>query len=247
MAQIVEATCYICRLACTLPRYFPSVHGFRRDDLIGALLPVVASEAVLLMRKNVVVRFGSRPTREQFAVLMERETIWDIERSFGTRVLNLQAAKFDIWAKRACHVVCDENDLRVYDRWLFDYAQAWLDAEKNMGHQAILPDLRSQLIERMEHWKAVGRRYLTSYRAELEKLTEQPSKRLKATVVSRTAARKMEKYLDCKGIGQTDFATTVGTTDRTLRSFRKTGKVRRDILESIAKHMGTTKEALLED
>jgi hypothetical protein len=55
----------------------------------------------------------------------------------------------------------------------------------------------------------------------------------------------MENHLESRAIGLTDFAATVGTTDRTLRSFRKTGKVRRDILESIARHMGTTKEALL--
>jgi hypothetical protein len=77
--------------------------------------------------------------------------------------------------------------------------------------------------------------------------TEQRGKRLRATVSSLIAARKMEKYLESKAIGQTEFAITVGTTDRTLRSFRKTGKVRRDILESIAKQMRTTKEALLKE
>lgn len=71
--------------------------------------------------------------------------------------------------------------------------------------------------------------------------------RLKATVNSPIAARRMETYLKSNGIGQTDFAATVGTTDRTLRSFRRTGKVRRDIFESIATHMGTTKEALIRE
>jgi hypothetical protein len=75
--------------------------------------------------------------------------------------------------------------------------------------------------------------------------TEKRVKRLSATVNSPIAARKLETYLDAKGIGLTDFASRVGTTDRTLRSFRKCGKVRRDIFESIAKHMGTTKEVLL--
>jgi hypothetical protein len=48
-----------------------------------------------------------------------------------------------------------------------------------------------------------------------------------------------------QAIGQTDFASSVNTTDRTLRAFRKTGKVRRDILEAIAKKMNITKEELL--
>jgi hypothetical protein len=57
----------------------------------------------------------------------------------------------------------------------------------------------------------------------------------------------METYLREKGIGQTEFAIQAQTTDRTLRNFRKTGKVRRDILASIASAMGTTKEKLLKD
>lgn len=76
--------------------------------------------------------------------------------------------------------------------------------------------------------------------------TEQ-RERLRATIYSPVAARRMETYLVSKSISQTDFAATVGTTDRTLRSFRKTGKVRRDIFKSIATHMGTTKEALLKE
>jgi hypothetical protein len=75
--------------------------------------------------------------------------------------------------------------------------------------------------------------------------SEPADRRLRSTVHSPIAARRMETYLKSKAIGQTDFAATVGTTDRTLRSFRKTGKVRRDIFDSIATHMGTTKEALL--
>jgi DNA-binding Xre family transcriptional regulator len=66
-----------------------------------------------------------------------------------------------------------------------------------------------------------------------------------STVNCPAAARKMEQYLAAKGVGLTDFASTVGTTDRTLRRFRRTGKVRRAIFESIAKAMKTTKEDLL--
>jgi hypothetical protein len=55
----------------------------------------------------------------------------------------------------------------------------------------------------------------------------------------------MEGYIKSTGIGQTEFANLARTTDRTLRAFRKTGKVRRDIFAAIAEAMGTTKEALL--
>jgi hypothetical protein len=69
-------------------------------------------------------------------------------------------------------------------------------------------------------------------------------KRLRSTVLSPVAARRMEHYMESHG-GQTDFANKVGTTDRTLRSFRKNGRIRRDIFEAIAGAMGTTPEELL--
>jgi len=55
----------------------------------------------------------------------------------------------------------------------------------------------------------------------------------------------MVEHLKSKAIGQTDFASSIGTTDRTLRAFRKTGRVRRDIFKAIAKGMNITKEELL--
>lgn len=60
-------------------------------------------------------------------------------------------AKFEVWAERACQVVWSEDDLRACDRWLRDYAQAWFDAEKHAGRDAILPEIRSRLLERMSH------------------------------------------------------------------------------------------------
>jgi DNA-binding Xre family transcriptional regulator len=68
--------------------------------------------------------------------------------------------------------------------------------------------------------------------------------RLSSSINSPLAARRMESYL-AQGVGQTDLATRAGTTDRTLRKFRKTGKIRRDLLDGIAKAMGTTMESLL--
>lgn len=70
------------------------------------------------------------------------------------------------------------------------------------------------------------------------------TKRLRATVTSPVAARRMEAYMESHG-GQTKFAIKVGTTDRTLRSFRRNGRVRPDIFDAIAGAMGTTPEELL--
>ena len=71
------------------------------------------------------------------------------------------------------------------------------------------------------------------------------AKRFPASITSPTAARRMEAYMESKGLGQTEFAVRADTTDRTLRAFRKTGKVRRNTFDAIAKAMGTTREALL--
>lgn len=70
-------------------------------------------------------------------------------------------------------------------------------------------------------------------------------KRLRSTVFSLAAARRMEAYMESNGIGQTEFAREVDTTDRTLRSLRRTGRVRRDIFNNIARAMKTTPEELL--
>lgn len=97
------------------------------------------------------------PTRERFAEWMQRGGPFSAEREFAAWTLNFVAAKFDIWAKRACHVVWDEYDLKVFDKWLFDYAESWLRAERHAGRDAILPELRARLIEHMEFWKAAAR------------------------------------------------------------------------------------------
>jgi hypothetical protein len=68
--------------------------------------------------------------------------------------------------------------------------------------------------------------------------------RLSPMIESKEAARKLELFLR-RGTGQTEFATKIGTTDRTLRSFRKTGKIRRDIFDAIARGMGLSREDLL--
>jgi hypothetical protein len=70
-------------------------------------------------------------------------------------------------------------------------------------------------------------------------------KRLSASVTSHVAASKVAQYLQSNGMGVSEFAIQAQTTDRTIRNFRKTGKVRRDILVNIARAMGTTRDELL--
>jgi hypothetical protein len=71
------------------------------------------------------------------------------------------------------------------------------------------------------------------------------AKRLSSTVSSTAAARRMTAYIETKGIKLADFASKVGTTDRTLRTFRNTGRLRHDLFEAVAVAMGTTRKDLL--
>ena len=69
--------------------------------------------------------------------------------------------------------------------------------------------------------------------------------RLSATITSPTAAQKMQVYMNAHALGQTEFAIQAGTSDKTIRKFRQTGKIRRSILTGIASAMRITKEELL--
>ena len=70
-------------------------------------------------------------------------------------------------------------------------------------------------------------------------------KRLPATITSQLAAARLDAYLRKNNIGQAEFATRAQTTERTLRSFRKNGKLRRDLFDNVAKQMGLTRDELL--
>ena len=133
------------------------------------------------------------------------------------------------------------------------------------AHTAMVGLLRSMLSRNKAHdqeseitisdgWTALERAIadVQHKNAETDRLVTnanqaEPSQaeRLSGTIESLSAARCMEKYLESHAIGQTQFAIQVSTTDRTLRSFRRTGRVRRDIFERIAKAMGIEKETLL--
>lgn len=76
------------------------------------------------------------------------------------------------------------------------------------------------------------------------KVAERPA-RFSPTISSPSAARKMEAYMNAKGLDQTEFSIQAKTTDKTIRKFRQTGKVKRSILVGIAAAMGISREELL--
>jgi lambda repressor-like predicted transcriptional regulator len=73
----------------------------------------------------------------------------------------------------------------------------------------------------------------------------EPKRRFPSQVKSESAARKVEDYMNKRGLNQTEFSSKAGMTDRTLRNFLRTGVARRSTLDGIASAMGVTKESLL--
>ena len=102
-----------------------------------------------------------------------------------------------------------------------------------------------QEVRKSDEWLNLAKEVADAQCGSSESKHSTPKSRLKATVSSPFAAKRMEAFLESKAIGQTDFANSVGTTDRTLRAFRKTGKVRRDIFDAIAMKMNITKAELM--
>lgn len=72
-------------------------------------------------------------------------------------------------------------------------------------------------------------------------------KRLSTQIDSPIAARRLEAYLESKLIRQTEFGIQVGTTDRTIRKFRETGRIGRDLFDKFAAAMGCTREELMKE
>ncbi len=77
---------------------------------------------------------------------------------------------------------------------------------------------------------------------------DEPAKTVRPSsgkIASLLAAERMKDFIEQNGLTQPVFAERAGTTDRTIRSFGKNGKVRKDIFRQIAEAMGTTPEKLL--
>jgi hypothetical protein len=122
-----------------------------------------------LCRLNSKFLRGKPTGQEGFAKWMEQNKWVSAREDFTAWVLSLCVAKFDIWAKRGIQVVWSADSLRAYDQWLFNYAQAWLEAQRKSGHltDGALFDLRSRLAEHVEWWKGEARRYLAAQKAHL--------------------------------------------------------------------------------
>jgi len=84
---------------------------------------------------------------------------------------------------------------------------------------------------------------VVGHRAESGK--KAPRKRMSRTLGSPEALRVVADYLEETKLTDTQFGIQFDTTDRTIRSFRSTGEMRRSNFEAMAKSMGLTTEELL--
>jgi hypothetical protein len=69
--------------------------------------------------------------------------------------------------------------------------------------------------------------------------------RISRSVHSEKAARRMEVYLQEKGLTQTKFCEDIDTDAKTLYSFRRTGNVGKSVAKRIADAMGVTFEEFI--
>lgn len=65
------------------------------------------------------------------------------------------------------------------------------------------------------------------------------------SVGSPEAVSAVKQYIHSRGLSQTEFSIEAGVSERTLRSFLASGKMRRSSLDGVARAMGVTLEQLL--
>jgi len=86
---------------------------------------------------------------------------------------------------------------------------------------------------------------LSTQTPEPKQTSQKRSFRWEASIGSASAVRRVEAFIKANGMSMTEFASRAGTTDRTLRKFRKTGRIKRAIFDGIAEAMGVTRDELL--
>jgi hypothetical protein len=129
-------------------------------------------------------------------------------------------AKFDVWARRGLQVVWTDDTVREYDRFLVDYANAWIESVSRLlaarrppfSSESHLADLRRRLAARVHHWKVEARRHRIQQEAQAAAAAPEIQKAPAAELVERRrlAVRKYREDHDLDAVG---FAQTVGISD----------------------------------
>jgi hypothetical protein len=80
---------------------------------------------------------------------------------------------------------------------------------------------------------------------EVSSVRSDQRKRMSRSVGTPAAVNVMNEYLQHRPLTDTQFGNQFNSTDRTVRKFRSTGKMRRSTFEEMAKSMGLTSDQLL--
>ena len=97
-------------------------------------------------------------------------------------LLESVSGRFDIWADRGINVIRSKGSIRNYERWLLDYANAWIQLmgaeiakERAAGRSdapgdQFLAELKSRLTARFEHWRAEVRKWVAEWEDYIRKV-----------------------------------------------------------------------------
>jgi hypothetical protein len=154
----------------------------------------------------------------------------------------LVVAKFDVWARRGVQVVWTDDAVRSYDRWLVDYANAWVESLfprvthlPPLPREMFLDDLRRRLAARVQHWKAEARRYRLLQEAHAAAVAPAIQRPPSRELIERRR-RAVQKYREQHGLDAVGFARAAGISESAVRGI---------IREDTTRFNRTTQEKLL--
>src|SRR5437868_6550686 len=86
------------------------------------------------------------------------------------RLMPFYRGKFDVWAWRGLAGIQNDEDLRLYDKWLVSFAQNWLDDrgiessnDPEEHKRPLIAELHKKLLEGIAHWQSEARQFLRSH------------------------------------------------------------------------------------
>jgi hypothetical protein len=87
--------------------------------------------------------------------------------SMSPLLVSYYQGTFDIWAWRNLAAIAADDDLLIYDRWLLQYAQNWIELiegrdEPEDPKRSLVNDFQTALQCRIAHWKSEARKHLRS-------------------------------------------------------------------------------------
>ena len=141
--------------------------------------------------------------------------------------------------------------MREYDRWLVDYANAWIESVSRLltslpppfPPEMVLADLRRRLAARVHHWKAEARRYRVQQEAHVAAAAPEVQRPPSDELIERRR-RAVRKYRDDHDLNAVGFARTVGISETAVRAIIREdwSRFNRDTQEKLLAVIGMTRE-----